>query len=199
MPSGSRSRFVRGALLTSLFAAAVVGAQNAPRQVTGKVPAHRINELKLAGLQPGRDSLEKAERLYKGLGDSPKPEGETVWDDVCRKTSLFISYDGKRKIETIRLSRMAGSTDADCFDKERPLQTGRGLRLGDHTAKVTQLYGRPNSLSPSTKNGQPLELWYHAFDWAGADVPQVMEVLCTREADGKAGRVVEITLAAPSL
>jgi len=153
----------------------------------------------LAGLQPGRDSLEKAERLYKGLGDSPKPEGETVWDDVCRKTSLFISYDGKRKIETIRLSRMAGSTDADCFDKERPLQTGRGLRLGDHTAKVTQLYGRPNSLSPSTKNGQPLELWYHAFDWAGADVPQVMEVLCTREADGKAGRVVEITLAAPSL
>jgi hypothetical protein len=42
-------------------------------------------------------------------------------------------------------------------------------------------------------------LWYYAFDWAGADVPQVMEVLCTREADGKPGRVVEITLAGPSL
>jgi hypothetical protein len=42
-------------------------------------------------------------------------------------------------------------------------------------------------------------LWYYAFDWAGPDVPQVMEVVCTREKDGQAGRVVEITLAAPSL
>jgi hypothetical protein len=42
-------------------------------------------------------------------------------------------------------------------------------------------------------------LLYYAFDWAGADVPQVMEVVCTLEEDGKPGRVVEITLAAPSL
>jgi hypothetical protein len=34
---------------------------------------------------------------------------------------------------------------------------------------------------------------------AGADVPQVIELLCTREARGKPGRVVEITLAGPSL
>jgi len=57
----------------------------------------------------------------------------------------------------------------------------------------------PDSRSPSTKDGQPLELMYYPFDWAGPDVPQVMEVLCTKEADGKPGRVVEITLAAPSL
>jgi hypothetical protein len=30
-------------------------------------------------------------------------------------------------------------------------------------------------------------------------MPQVMELLCTREAGGKPGRVVEITLAGPSL
>jgi hypothetical protein len=36
---------------------------------------------------------------------------------------------------------------------------------------------------------------YYAFDWAGADVPQVMEVYC----DTTTGRVVEITLSAPSL
>ena len=64
---------------------------------------------------------------------------------------------------------------------------------------VLKLYGEPDSRSPSTKDGQPLELWYYAFDWAGADVPQVMEVLCTREAEGKPGQVVEITLAGPSL
>jgi hypothetical protein len=37
------------------------------------------------------------------------------------------------------------------------------------------------------------------MDWARADVPQVMEVLCTPEKDGKPGSVVEITLAAASL
>ena len=80
-----------------------------------------------------------------------------------------------------------------------PWKTGLGLRVNDLAPKVVQLYGPPDSKSPSTRDGQPLELWYYAFDWAGPDVPQVMEVLCTREQDGKPGRVVEITLAAPSL
>jgi len=62
-----------------------------------------------------------------------------------------------------------------------------GLRLSDSTDKVTELYGEPDSRSPSTKNGQPLELWYYPFDWAGPDVPQVMEVLCTKEKDGQPG------------
>jgi hypothetical protein len=42
-------------------------------------------------------------------------------------------------------------------------------------------------------------LWYYAFDWAGPDVPQVMEVLRILEKDGKPGQVVEITLVAASL
>ena len=62
-----------------------------------------------------------------------------------------------------------------------------------------RLYGEPDSRSPSTKGGQRLELLYYAFDWAGPDVPQVMEVLCTVEKDGMPARVVEITLAASSL
>jgi len=61
------------------------------------------------------------------------------------------------------------------------------------------MQGEQDLKSPSTRDGQPLELWYYAFDWAGADVPQVMEVLCTKEKDGQPGRVVEITLAASSL
>jgi hypothetical protein len=64
---------------------------------------------------------------------------------------------------------------------------------------VVQLYGAPDSRSPSTKGGRQLELLYYAFDWAGADVPQVMEVACTVKEGLPPGRVVEITLAAPSL
>jgi hypothetical protein len=77
--------------------------------------------------------------------------------------------------------------------------TGKGLKVGDVKSKAYSLYGEPNSVSPSTKNGQPLELLYYAFDWAGPDVPQVMEVVCTTPKDGAPGRVVEITLAAGSL
>jgi len=50
--------------------------------------------------------------------------------------------------------------------------------------------------SPSPKGEQQLELLRCALDWAGPDVPQVMEMLCTPEKAGKPGRVVEITLAA---
>ncbi|MGB0035302.1 MAG: hypothetical protein WBP79_07505 [Candidatus Acidiferrales bacterium] len=45
------------------------------------------------------------------------------------------------------------------------------------------------------KGNEQLQLYFYGFDWAGPDVPQVMEVSC-----GEAtGRVVEITLAASSL
>jgi hypothetical protein len=77
--------------------------------------------------------------------------------------------------------------------------TGMGLRLGDSAARMVQFYGQTNSRSPSTKDGQQLELLYYAFDWAGPDVPQLMEVLCSMEKDGEPGRVVEIALAASSL
>jgi hypothetical protein len=73
------------------------------------------------------------------------------------------------------------------------------LAINDPAGKVAQLHGEPDSRSPSTRDGQPLELMYYAFDWAGPEVPQVMEVLCTKDKDGQRGRVVDITLAAPSL
>jgi hypothetical protein len=45
------------------------------------------------------------------------------------------------------------------------------------------------------KGTRELELLYYAFDWAGSDVPQVMEISCERST----GKVLEITLAFPSL
>jgi hypothetical protein len=45
------------------------------------------------------------------------------------------------------------------------------------------------------RGSRELDLLYYAFDWAGTRVPQVMEVYC----DHATGRVVEITLAFPSL
>jgi hypothetical protein len=73
--------------------------------------------------------------------------------------------------------------------------TGQGLRIGDSQDRVTGFYGEPNSSGPASKNGKDLALMYYQFDWAGSNVPQVLEVLCARDT----GRVVEITLAFPSL
>jgi hypothetical protein len=137
--------------------------------------------------------------LYRQFNHEKKSQSESVWFDHCRDASLTVDSDGEKKIQEIRVAPWGGST-ADCSEMPPgPWKTGLGLRLWDSTAKIRQLYGEPGSKSPSSKGGQQLELWYYAFDWAGPDVPQVMEVLCTAEEGGKPGRVVEITLAAPSL
>ncbi|HTZ33215.1 MAG TPA: hypothetical protein VMH31_12210 [Methylomirabilota bacterium] len=186
------------ALFLSLLAVPAVFAGQKP--TPKPAAAHRANELTLAGLHPGRDTLQRATQLNKTIsaGES-RPDGQTVWIDACRGGSLIVDSDKKNQVQVIRVGVTPAPT-AKCLPSgPSSWKTGLGLRVTDAAARVLQLYGPPDSKSPSTRDGQPLELWYYAFDWAGPDVPQVMEVLCTREQDGKPGRVVEITLAAPSL
>ena len=190
------------ALSAVLVVTTLAGAQTAQKPTAKKADAHKANELTLAGLRPGRDRLSRAVQLYhdyhKIEPKSSTHDGQTVWLDPCRKQLLAVDFDEEKKTQVVRVG--AVELTADCLAvSPSPWKTGRGLRLGDAADKVTQLYGEPDSRSPSTKDGQPLELWYYAFDWAGPDVPQVMEVLCTKEKDGQPGHVVEITLAAPSL
>jgi hypothetical protein len=189
-------------VLLALLLTSTLAIAQTPSKPTAKKAAHRANELTLAGLRPGKDSLSRAVRLYRDYHRND-PNGstqgaQTIWLDPCRKELLATDFDAEKKIQVIRAGTV--NLTADCLAvPPSPWKTGRGLRVGDPAAKVEQLYGEPDSRSPSTKDGQPLELWYYAFDWAGPDVPQVMEVHCTKEKDGQPGRVVEITLAAPSL
>jgi len=197
-PGGGR--LFRQAVFVFAFTGVSVAAQSA-KPVAKTTVMYRTNEYTLAGLRPGKDTLTKAKHLYSGSPEPRKEDDQATWSDLCRKKTLILTYDEQSRIETIRVGSSNGSPNIDCSDKpERvPWRTGHGLALDDSTTKLVQLYGEPDSKSPSTRDGQPLELWYYAFDWAGPDVPQVMEVLCTRGQNGQAGRVVEITLAAPSL
>ena len=103
-------------------------------------------------------------------------------------------------IQSVTITTL-GTQEGKCSDRRpdfldpRNWLTGLGLRMGDSQDRVVALYGEPNSSGPASKNKQELELMYYQFDWAGSDVPQVMEVLCARDT----GRVVEVTLAFPSL
>ena len=196
--AGHRSgRFLKRALFVLLLMSTLASAQTTQKP-TVKKAAHRANKLTLCGLRPGKDNTASASRRM-GPHSRLEPEtkdGQLSWSAQCYGLALIVDLDGRQKIQVLRLTHWVQA--GDCF-KPPPWKTGRGLRLGDATTKVTQLYGEPDSRSPSTKDGQPLELWYYAFAWAGPDVPQVMQVLCTKEKDGHPGWVEEITLAAPSL
>jgi hypothetical protein len=194
----SSGRLLRWAPFLLVLIAAPLFAQQRP--TPKPAAAHRANELTLGGLHPGRDTIGRAHQLNKPIGPGEhKPDGQMLWIDQCRGGSLVVDSDKQNHVEVIRVVATPAPT-AKCLPSgASPWKTGLGLSVTDPTSKVIQLYGPPDSKSPSTRDGQPLELWYYAFDWAGPDVPQVMEVLCTREQDGKPGRVVEITLAAPSL
>jgi hypothetical protein len=195
---GKSSKAIVVLSIASAGIAAVVNGQSQP--VTKSPATHRANELTLAGLRPGVDSSARAMALYKRPDLKNEKDGSQLkWSATCRKETLAIDLDNKKKVQVIRVTE-ADRLIGDCVEgPPGPWKTGKGLRVWDGAKRVTALYGEPDSRSPSSKDGQSLELLYYAFDWAGADVPQVMEVLCTKEKDGQPGRVIEITLAAPSL
>jgi len=196
-------RVLTRALCCLLLIPTFLFAQSGHTATAMKVSAHRANEFTLAGLRPGRDTLTRASELYRKADDTGAAKDEqALWTDKCRQERLVLDYDETKTVQVIRVTGLADpqpSCGASATTAVSHWKTGLGLRIKDPTEKVVKLYGEPDSKSPSTRDGQPLELWYYAFDWAGPDVPQVMEVLCTREASGHPGHVVEITLAAPSL
>jgi hypothetical protein len=163
--------------------------------------AHRTNETLLAGLRPGRDTFAVAEKRFKAknLYDDPGT-GYKEWRDACSGRAIRLELDAKSVIQSVTITSLEHQ-DGKCgerlayFMDPKNWVTGQGLHIGDSQDQIVGLYGEPNSSGPATKNGQELALMYYQFDWAGSDVPQVMEVLCARDT----GRVVEITLAYPSL
>ncbi len=195
-------RFWRCASALGVCLVVAVAVAGAAAQGADSSP--RANELTLAGLRPGRDTLARADLLYKAKNRLPAPASQAspVWLDICARRSLSMELDDKGRIQSVTLSSLGlEAFMGDCSKKGyRPgardlWRTGRGLKLGDPRDRILQLYGEPNSSGPSTKDGRELELLFYAFDWAGSEVPQVLEVSCDRST----GRVVEITLAYPSL
>jgi hypothetical protein len=183
--------------------AAALSSSAAPtqRQTPTKGGGHGANELLLAGLRPGRDTLAIAQRRFKSkkLAESEE-SGFKEWRDACSGRAIRVELDPKFVIQLITVTTL-GLKEGACGDRPgdfldpKNWATGQGLRVGDSQDQVFAVYGEPKSTSPSSKYGEELELLVYQFDWAGADVPQVLEVLCARDT----GRVVEMTLAFPSL
>ena len=161
----------------------------------------RSHELTLARLRPGKSNMSRAISLNKSLGSPRREDETTAWFDQSACEKINLDADVRGLIQSIRVSINISNGQKTCSFVPGGIgwKTGKGLSLRTACIEATHIYGEPTSRSPSTKDGQPLELLYYAFDWAGPDVPQVMEVVCTAPKDGTPGRVVEITLAAGSL
>ena len=194
------SRFARvfSSVLISISACAVLSFGAA----TPQLKLQRRNELFLARLQPGRDTLASAEKLFTGQLQRSAATTENVkWTDACTGRTVTLDANAGGVIQTVNLDfeaklRPACTPEMYAASQREPFwQTGHGIKLGDIRARVVETYGQPASTSPSMKGARELELLYYAFDWAGSNVPQVMEVSCERAT----GRVVEILLAFPSL
>jgi hypothetical protein len=188
---------------------------------TATISARRNDELTLAGLRPGQDDFAKAQKLFRKPTLTKFDGTNPIWRDACHNQSLSIITDADSgTIQEVRVSENSSkftsgtpsstiaepgcaasgnSSTASSANARSRWITGHGLLVGASCSRVFELYGQPGSRGPSTKDGQQLELLYYAFDWAGPDVPQVMAVLCTPGKNAKPGRVVEITLMAPSL
>ncbi len=179
--------------------AALVLGLGAVAQEQPSKNAKKLNELTLAGLRPGKDTLSDAAKSFKPehTARGSRPESPE-WADGCTGRFVRLELGRDNLIEGVTVSSL-GSSKAECratppaWLQPKLLRTGRGLSLGSAKSSVVATYGPPQSSGPSTLNGRQLELLYYAFDWAGTDVPQVMEVTIEK------GRVVQITLAFPSL
>jgi hypothetical protein len=197
---GSKTFWLWG---SATLVATVMALFSAKGAGCGQRPAARKpgNELMLAGLRPGRDTLDAAKKMYGADFRTMESDDANAWTwiDTCHHRALRVEGDNKGVIQVLALdeSRLMtpcrkGMTEAL---RSETWKTGRGLSIGDPKARVIALYGEPGSSGPSTEEGRDLELLYYGFDGAGSDVPQVMEVYCDRQTE----RVAQITLSYPSL
>jgi hypothetical protein len=188
-------RFLLCASLTALAFAAPAAPQ---KSKSGKF----ANELTLAGLRPGRDKLSSAREKFgtKLPTTEEAADRDIQWIDFCGGEVLRVEADRDGMIQTIDLRaaepmRRCSPEALEARKYTASWKSGHGLRLGDKLERVVTIYRPPNSKGPGEEQDQKLELLFYMFDWAGSDVPQVMEVSC----DKATGRVVRIMLAFPSL
>ncbi len=193
-----RLAWTKFSLCTSLLVAL---AASAPALQAQREPApKRINELTLAALRPGRDSLAGAFKRYKQKYLLSKTAAESKeWRDTCTGRSLLLAIDSRSVVQEITVSSLV-ARDGNCDNRRFEFLnlddwvTGKGLRLGDSRNQVVELYGEPSFSEPVERQDADLELLRFDFSSLGPDVPQEMQVYCERAS----GRVVEITLSAAS-
>ena len=103
-------RLLRRALFAVILVTALAGAQTSPKPGAERASAHRANEMTLAGLRPGRDSIARAAELNKHFRIGKELQGsEKTWLDGCRHLSLSIDSADRKTVAVIRAANWSDS------------------------------------------------------------------------------------------
>ncbi len=122
-------RFLKRALWSLCLTSTFAGAQIPTIAPLRKASTHRVNELTLAGLRPGRDTLSRAVHFYRNLDSkSSTKDFQTVWKDPCRKQVLAVDFDTEKRIQVIRAGAVPLTGDCIALPTS-PWRTGLGLRV----------------------------------------------------------------------
>ena len=158
-------------------------------------PPGNVNELTLAGLQPGRSRIPDAVARWGAHWRHPSLDESDiyVWCDARRRLQIQLEAQGSaRRVDVVTVERLLGAPPPDCTTTlpANLARTGRGVRLGDTAERLKAVYGKPFFVGPSSWHGREVNFIVFNFSWAGDDVPQILE------SSFDAGRLVKMTLSA---
>ncbi|HWQ03095.1 MAG TPA: hypothetical protein VNL38_01320 [Candidatus Nitrosotenuis sp.] len=155
----------------------------------------RRNEIQLAGLRPGRDTLRTAANLYGSFYRKVKPDSELeiAWVDSVKQRVLRVELNEKGVIQAVVVSTLDPLTSDPDHKTDTPLPspklaTGRGLRIAhENYGDAKDQYGDPDSSEEGKRHGITVEVMTYTFP----KEPRFLEIACERGG----GRIVQIKLA----
>jgi hypothetical protein len=143
----------------------------------------RVREEKLAGLRPGKDTVDQAYKHF-GEGDAPKSDSLLSWRDDCNHQQVSIAFDPRRIIESVTVERPPGTLNADCELKaySRPVRaklgSGHDLVMRDRCQRIREIYGEPDAKATAARGFEKLDIYTYQYSWAGERPRLTMEVTC---------------------
>lgn len=171
---------------------------------TGK-GSKKVEEDTLAGLRPGKDSIQRAYQRFgkESIGESPLG-GPGVVDvqDFCTHQELFLTLDSSGLIQEVAVGHELADTDADCtphsYSREvrAKFGSGRGLLFRDRCERIQEIYGQPESKNSSANGNEQLESYVYRNDEAGKGVPLTLGVTCNVTENYVDG--IKLTVSRPS-
>jgi hypothetical protein len=148
-----------------------------------KVSTKQTIENEIAGLHPGKDTIEKAYRRFhkdRVIKEFSSP-GSALWMDPCNNQTLTVGFDAKGIIREVRIAP-APMSNADCNPKayERSTRariggTRRGLLFRDSCDRIEQIYGAPQSQGQAVNGDQE---FVYRFDRVIEKSSLTLELTC---------------------
>src|SRR4030095_13892667 len=143
-------------LMPPRYGGQVRSSRNQPTAVTAN--SERVNETRMAGLLPGKSKLRRGEVLFGKSSIIRDANGHTATWAGCDGYQLVVESDTDGTVTSVKAERLLGfKPPAGCgypMPDVGAWKTSRGLRLWSSHEDVLKLYGKPDSVSPSTKRSE---------------------------------------------